>query len=306
MAMLPRPAPPSTTAHLSRPPRHRPLPCRERNSTAAARTRGPTVRVQAEPSTSWMTASASSSSPRRAQPDRPFRQRPGDQGDRRGDRAPRFPACAIPPWAFAWCRWARSSAATPPPGPRPLARSRQACGLRHGREDTEMDKTMIERLADPLVHLIRNAIDHGIESAADRAQTAKSPTGRNRARGTLCRGSGCWSPFRMTGRAQHLARIRAKAEENGLIAPGAAMSEHDIHHFCSIPGSRPPRPSPRCRAAASAGTWSSARSKRCAHHRPDHHSRPWLVGDAAPAADAGYHRRPAHSGRRGPLHHIPL
>ncbi|MDH8276189.1 ATP-binding protein, partial [Klebsiella pneumoniae] len=45
-------------------------------------------------------------------------------------------------------------------------------------EDTELDKTMIECLADPLVHLIRNAIDHGIEDTASRAAAGKTDQGR--------------------------------------------------------------------------------------------------------------------------------
>ncbi|POR47407.1 two-component system chemotaxis sensor kinase CheA [Bosea psychrotolerans] len=102
-------------------------------------------------------------------------------------------------------------------------------------EDTEMDKTMIERLADPLVHLIRNAIDHGIESAADRAQTAKSPTGRIELAARYV-GAQVLVTVQDDGAGLNTARIRAKAEENGLIAPGAAMSEHDIHQFLFHPG----------------------------------------------------------------------
>ncbi|WP_368855880.1 ATP-binding protein, partial [Klebsiella pneumoniae] len=45
-------------------------------------------------------------------------------------------------------------------------------------EDTELDKTMIECLADPLVHLIRNAIDHGIEDTATRSANGKTEQGR--------------------------------------------------------------------------------------------------------------------------------
>ncbi|MFX5245378.1 chemotaxis protein CheA, partial [Acinetobacter baumannii] len=47
-------------------------------------------------------------------------------------------------------------------------------------ESTEIDKTVIERLADPLVHLIRNAADHGLETAEDRAAAGKPATGRIR------------------------------------------------------------------------------------------------------------------------------
>jgi two-component system chemotaxis sensor kinase CheA len=102
-------------------------------------------------------------------------------------------------------------------------------------EDTEMDKTMIERLADPLVHLIRNAIDHGIESAEDRANTSKSPTGRIELAARYV-GAQVLVTVQDDGAGLNTARIRAKAEENGLIQPGATLSEHEIHQFLFHPG----------------------------------------------------------------------
>ena len=102
-------------------------------------------------------------------------------------------------------------------------------------EDTEMDKTMIERLADPLVHLIRNAIDHGIENAEDRAQTAKSATGRIELAARYV-GAQVLVTVQDDGAGLNTARIRAKAEENGLIPAGANLSEHEIHQFLFHPG----------------------------------------------------------------------
>ena len=102
-------------------------------------------------------------------------------------------------------------------------------------EDTEMDKTMIERLADPLVHLIRNSIDHGIENADDRALTSKSKTGRIELSARYV-GAQVLVTVQDDGAGLNTARIRAKAEENGLIAPGANLSEHDIHQFLFHPG----------------------------------------------------------------------
>lgn len=102
-------------------------------------------------------------------------------------------------------------------------------------EDTEMDKTMIERLADPLVHLIRNAIDHGIESADARSRTAKSATGRIELSARYV-GAQVLVTVQDDGAGLDTARIRAKAEEQGLIQPGAALSEHEIHQFLFHPG----------------------------------------------------------------------
>jgi two-component system chemotaxis sensor kinase CheA len=102
-------------------------------------------------------------------------------------------------------------------------------------EDTELDKTMIERLADPLVHLIRNAIDHGIESAERRGQTNKSPTGRIELAARYV-GAQVLVTVQDDGAGLDTARIRAKAEEQGLIVPGTPLSEHDIHQFLFHPG----------------------------------------------------------------------
>lgn len=102
-------------------------------------------------------------------------------------------------------------------------------------EDTELDKTMIERLADPLVHLIRNAIDHGIENPEQRAGTAKDASGRIE---LAARYVGAQVLVTVTddGAGLDAARIRAKAEEQGLLAPGAAMSDQDIYQFLFHPG----------------------------------------------------------------------
>jgi two-component system, chemotaxis family, sensor kinase CheA len=102
-------------------------------------------------------------------------------------------------------------------------------------EDTELDKTMIERLADPLVHLIRNAIDHGIEDTASRAASAKTDIGRIEIAATHA-GAQVLVTVRDNGAGLNTARIRAKAEEQGLLAPGAVMSDQDVHQFLFHPG----------------------------------------------------------------------
>jgi two-component system chemotaxis sensor kinase CheA len=102
-------------------------------------------------------------------------------------------------------------------------------------EDTELDKTMIERLADPLVHLIRNAIDHGIEDTASRTAADKTDIGRIEIAATHA-GAQVLVTVRDNGAGLNTVRIRAKAEEQGLIAPGAVMSDQDIHQFLFHPG----------------------------------------------------------------------
>ncbi|MBP28374.1 chemotaxis protein CheA [Methylobacterium sp.] len=104
-----------------------------------------------------------------------------------------------------------------------------------GGEDTELDKTVIERLADPLVHLIRNAIDHGIEAPGRRAAAAKAATGRI----TLTAehvGAQVLVSVRDDGAGLDAARIRAKAEEKGLCAPGAVLTDQQVYQFLFAPG----------------------------------------------------------------------
>jgi two-component system chemotaxis sensor kinase CheA len=102
-------------------------------------------------------------------------------------------------------------------------------------ETTELDKTVIERLADPLIHLIRNAADHGLESPEQRAASGKSATGRIM---LAARQSGAEVVITITddGRGVDRARVRAKAEENGLIAPGAVLTDQELLLLIFAPG----------------------------------------------------------------------
>ncbi len=81
-------------------------------------------------------------------------------------------------------------------------------------EETELDKTMIERLADPLVHLIRNAADHGVESPERRAAAGKPATGRIALTASHV-GAQVLVTVEDDGGGLDTARIRAKAEEQG-------------------------------------------------------------------------------------------
>lgn len=102
-------------------------------------------------------------------------------------------------------------------------------------EETELDKNMIERLADPLVHLIRNAVDHGLESPEKRRAAGKSETGTVRLSATY---SGAEVAISVTddGAGLDAARIRAKAEENGLITPDAKLTDQQLYQLVFAPG----------------------------------------------------------------------
>jgi two-component system chemotaxis sensor kinase CheA len=102
-------------------------------------------------------------------------------------------------------------------------------------ETTELDKNVIERLADPLIHLIRNSADHGVESAPERRAAGKPDTGRI----TLsARQAGAEVIITVgdDGRGIDVERVRAKAEKNGLIPAGTSPSEAEVLQFLFQPG----------------------------------------------------------------------
>jgi len=102
-------------------------------------------------------------------------------------------------------------------------------------EATELDKTVIERLADPLIHLIRNAADHGLEAPEQRRAAGKPETGQVV---LAARQSGAEVVITITddGRGVDRARVRAKAEENGLIQSGQVLSDNDLLQLIFAPG----------------------------------------------------------------------
>lgn len=102
-------------------------------------------------------------------------------------------------------------------------------------ETTELDKTIIERLADPLIHVIRNAADHGLETPDQRVAAGKPAAGKL----TLAaRHSGAEVVITVSddGRGIDRERVRAKAEQNGLIAPGATLTDAELLQLIFAPG----------------------------------------------------------------------
>jgi two-component system chemotaxis sensor kinase CheA len=102
-------------------------------------------------------------------------------------------------------------------------------------ESTELDKTVIERLGEPLTHLIRNAVDHGIEPADERIAAGKS------AEGTLTlsaehRSGRILIRIADDGKGIDRDRVFAKAVEKGLVAPDTVMTREEIDHLIFAPG----------------------------------------------------------------------
>ena len=102
-------------------------------------------------------------------------------------------------------------------------------------ESTEIDKTIIERLGDPLTHLIRNAADHGIEDAETRIAAGKDPEGTLRISAEQ-RSGRILIRIDDDGRGIDQAKVLRKAVEKGLVAPDANLSPDEINNLIFAPG----------------------------------------------------------------------
>lgn len=102
-------------------------------------------------------------------------------------------------------------------------------------EETEMDKTVLDQLADPLVHLIRNSLDHGIESPDARLSAGKSRNGTIRLNASH-EGAQVVITIQDDGRGLNKTAILSKAVEKNLIKPDAQLSESEIYNLIFLPG----------------------------------------------------------------------
>lgn len=101
--------------------------------------------------------------------------------------------------------------------------------------ETELDKSVVEKLADPLLHMVRNAIDHGIEATEVRQASNKSPIGRVSLNAYHESGHVVIEVCD-DGGGLNAERIRAKAIERGLIEASAQLVESDIYNLIFEPG----------------------------------------------------------------------
>lgn len=101
--------------------------------------------------------------------------------------------------------------------------------------ETELDKTVVEKMTDPLTHLIRNALDHGIEMPETRIAAGKPPNGSVHINAYHDSGH-IVIEIADDGAGLDRSRIRAKAEERGLIAPEDILSEEETLRLIFAPG----------------------------------------------------------------------
>lgn len=103
-------------------------------------------------------------------------------------------------------------------------------------EETEVDKNVIEHISDPLMHLVRNALDHGIEAPEERLAKGKEETGTI-ALEAKNSGSDVLIIVKDDGRGMDKEKILKKAKENGLLfKPEAEMSDREIFNLIFLPG----------------------------------------------------------------------
>jgi two-component system chemotaxis sensor kinase CheA len=102
-------------------------------------------------------------------------------------------------------------------------------------EETEIDKTVLEHLADPLVHIVRNAVDHGLESTEERLRAGKSEEGQVTIK-AFHEGNNLVIEIRDDGKGINPKIIREKAIEKKVISASSSMSDDDIVNLIFHPG----------------------------------------------------------------------
>ena len=103
--------------------------------------------------------------------------------------------------------------------------------------ETALDNNIIQQISDPLIHLIRNCVAHGIEFPQEREQAGKPPKGRVSVR-AYHHGNHIFVEVEDDGRGIDYERVRARAIETGLISPGAAagLTERELQDLLFHPG----------------------------------------------------------------------
>lgn len=102
-------------------------------------------------------------------------------------------------------------------------------------DSVELDRSIVEELADPLMHMVRNAVDHGMDTPEERAASGKPDCGRIQLR-ALHRSGQIVIQICDDGRGLNRDKILAKAIAQGLVQPGAKLSDSEIYHLIFAPG----------------------------------------------------------------------
>ena len=107
--------------------------------------------------------------------------------------------------------------------------------LKFTGEHTELDKTVLEKISDPLVHLVRNALDHGLETPERRTASGKDPSGTLEL-AAFHEGGNIIIEVRDDGAGLDRQRILQKAQERGLVGASQPLSDEEIDNLIFMPG----------------------------------------------------------------------
>ena len=105
-------------------------------------------------------------------------------------------------------------------------------------ENTEVDKNIIEHISDPLMHLVRNAVDHGIETDEERKSTGKREKGKVTLAAKTEAGK-VWISVTDNGKGLERDKILAKARKQGILEegkPDSAYTDKEVYQFITLPG----------------------------------------------------------------------
>ena len=102
-------------------------------------------------------------------------------------------------------------------------------------EDTEIDRNMVDEIYNPLVHMVRNAVDHGMEMPEERIRAGKPERGTIKLK-AFHRGGNIVIEISDDGRGLNREKIREKALKNGLIGAGDALTDQEINRLILLPG----------------------------------------------------------------------
>ena len=102
-------------------------------------------------------------------------------------------------------------------------------------EETEIDRNMVDEIYNPLVHMVRNAVDHGLETSEERVKAGKSEKGAVSLR-AYHRGGNIVIEISDDGRGLNKQKILAKALEKGMISDAGDVAEQDIYRMILLPG----------------------------------------------------------------------
>jgi len=102
-------------------------------------------------------------------------------------------------------------------------------------ETTELDKTVMEKISDPMVHLVRNSLDHGLETPEDRINAGKEPVGKVTLN-AFHQGGNIVIEIMDDGNGLNTDKIKSKAIEKGLIHEGDDLTDDEINDLIFLPG----------------------------------------------------------------------